>query len=41
MSSKGQVDVCLKASEEALNYQIRVGQKVDDQEWEELSDDKL
>lgn len=41
MSSKGQVDVCLKALEDALNYQIRVGQKADDQEWEELSDDKL
>jgi hypothetical protein len=41
MSSKGQVDVCLKASEEALNYQIRVAQKADEQEWAELSDDKL
>jgi len=41
MSSKAQVDVCLKASDIVLNYQIRTAdQSAADVAWEELTDDK-
>ena len=42
MSSKSQVDVCLKSAETALNYQIRVGAEDAAQlAWDVLSDKKL
>ena len=42
MSSKAQVDVCLKSSDTVLNYQVRTAtETADDLAWEELTDDKV